>query len=56
MNNIVSVNIERANNTQDMIYRLKIEHLDENLYSTVTEIDFEDIYRAFEHLNNIKTN
>lgn len=54
MNNIVSVKIDRV----DTIYRLTIEHLDENFYSIMTEIDFEDIYKAFEYLyqNNIKTN
>ena len=55
MKNIISVRIERTNNSEgDMIYRLMIEHLDDDLYSIITEMDFEDIYKSFEYLNNIK--
>jgi hypothetical protein len=52
MNNIISVKIER----EESSYKVTIEHLDEQMYPIMTELDFEDIYKAFEYLGNIKTN
>jgi hypothetical protein len=55
MNNIITVKIERTNNISgDMVYRLIIEHLDDDLLSIFTELDFSDVYKSFEYLNNLE--
>ena len=57
MNNIVSVRIERANNTLgNMIYRLSIEHLGDDYLPIITELDFDDVYKAFQYLNTLENN
>jgi hypothetical protein len=54
MNNIISVRIERANNLLgETIYRLSIEHLGSDNLSIITELDFDDVYKAFQYLNTI---
>ena len=54
MNNIISVRIERATNEYgNTIYELKIEHLSADNLSVITELDFDDVYKAFQYLNTI---
>lgn len=55
MNNIVSVSIDRTNNSSGaMVYRLTIEHLDESFSSIITEYDFDNIYSSFEFLSTLE--